>query len=98
MTTKQAISLTKLIDKLAGDTVFSVKFTKRSTGELRELTCRRGTYNKTSGTGGAYNAAEKGLLPVWSMKDKGWRTIPLEGIQEIQIRGIRYNAQGERIG
>ena len=90
-TTKQ---LAGFVRKQAGGTIFSVKFIKRTTGETRDMVCRFGTVNKVkgdAGSGPAYDALDKGLLPVWDMQAEGFRSIPLENIIAIKIKGQVYN-------
>jgi hypothetical protein len=78
------------IRKLAGNTLFSVKFIKRSDGELREMVCRLGATKGVKGTGGSYDPASKGLLTVFDVQKDGWRSIPLDAIQQVRIRGKVY--------
>ena len=86
-----------LINMHAGE-VFSVKFRKRSTGEIREGRFRLGfTVQKNRANGPQrYNFNEKGLIPVYRMagdffeSDGKRRTIPIEGIMELSIGGKRY--------
>ena len=85
----------RLVKELAGGTVFSVFFTKRTTGEKREMICRLNANGKVKGDAGlgpAYNALEKGLLTVWDMHKAGWRSIPIESIEWIKIRGVVYQS------
>jgi len=86
--------LASFVRKQAGGTIFSVKFIKRTTGEVRDMLCRFGTVNKVkgeTGNGPAYNALDKGLLPVWDMQAEGFRSIPLGNIITIKIKGQVYN-------
>ena len=89
--------LGSLIATLAGDTIFSVCFTKRSTGEVREMRCRLGTTNKLHGGELTYDKEEKKLLPVWDVDAEGWRSIPLDNLIWLQVRGIKYDANGKEI-
>jgi len=79
------------VRELAGNTIMSVVFRKRSTGELRHMLCRLGCTKGVKGVGAAYVAADKGLLTVWDMRARGWRCIPLENIQTITVKGEEYN-------
>lgn len=93
MTIEQAAELKNLIKSLAGGTIFSVVFIKRTTGERREMVCRLGTskgVKMSEGAGPAYNALEKGLLTVYDMQKDAWRSIPLDAIESIKIRGKVY--------
>lgn len=84
---------------------FSVTFTKRTTGEKRTLTCRRGVRVHLKGGNAAYSFTDKGLLSVWSPsdvgahgpKDTGYRAIPLENIHEVSVHGRIWQVRGDRI-
>ncbi len=66
---------------------FSVCFVKRTTGELREMHCRTGVKVHLSGGPAAYNFSDKGLVSVWDLKNEGYRTINIEGIQRVKMNG-----------
>lgn len=65
--------------------VFSIKFIKRTTGELRMMVCRTGVKKFLKGGEPAYIPDNKGLIWVYDMQKKGYRSIPEEGILEILI-------------
>jgi hypothetical protein len=67
--------------------IFSIKFIKRSTGELRSMVCRTGVKKHLAGGEPAYDPKSKGLIWVYDMSKAGYRSIPEEGIQEILIDG-----------
>lgn len=81
------LQVINLIRGMAGSTFFRVVFRKRSTGERREMVCRLGVGRGVSGRGMSYDPVEKGLLTVWSVRDEGFRSIPIDGILSIRIRG-----------
>jgi len=87
--------ISQAIRELAGGTIFSLKFIKRSNGELREMVCRLGVkkHLATNGRERAYDPAEKGLLCVYDLQKKGYRSIPLENILEIRIKGKVYSSK-----
>ncbi len=66
---------------------FSVKFLKRTTGELREMTCRQGVKVHLKGGPPAYDYNAKSLLPVWDTVAAGYRSIPTEGLTAVKIAG-----------
>ena len=81
-------------------TFFTVEFIKRSTGELRVMTCRGGVQKHVKGVGMAFDPSSKGLVPVWEANNaegaKGadaYRMISAEGIQSVTTGGIRYELQ-----
>jgi len=59
---------------------FGVKFIKKD-----------GTIRKMSGKGMSYNPLEKGLIPVYDLNKKGYRTINLATIIELNMDGINYD-------
>lgn len=69
--------------------IFSVRFKKRSTGEIREMSCRQGVtkglVEEPSSPPTNWNAHK--LINVWSMKDEGYRAIPIEGILAVKVDG-----------
>ena len=65
--------------------IFTVTFTKRSTGEVRVMNARRGVKKHLKGGSLGYNATEKGLIPVYDMQKKAYRSIAAESITEIKI-------------
>lgn len=85
-----------LIRHLAGTTIFSCKFVKRTTGEERLMVCRLGVTKHLSNEGErAYDPADKGLLPVWDMQKQAYRSISLDSIISIKIAGIEYAIEDE---
>lgn len=91
----EIVRKTKLIKTLlhscAGSTIFRVRFTKRTTGEIREMVCRLNVSKGVKGVGQAYVPSEKGLINVYDMHRKGFRCIPTEGILALTIKGKTYN-------
>lgn len=73
--------------------IFSVTFTKRTTSEERKMLCRTGVKKGVKGIGMAYNPEERDLVVVYDMQKRAFRMIPLEGIKEIKVRGLRYVTQ-----
>ena len=84
-------------------TVFSVRFMKRSTGEIRDGRFRLG-YTVSKGLAGgeaAYSFKDKNLIPVYRMagddstSDGMRRTIPVEGIWWLKVNGTEYFVDNE---
>ena len=91
--TAQTSQLRDAIRNMAGGSIFRVLFIKRTTGEHRNMVCRLGAANKVKGDAGngpTYDPIDKGLLPVWDMQNNGFRSIPLDNIITIQIKGTEY--------
>ena len=79
------MALADLIDQYHGGHFFSVCFIKRTTGEVRKMTCRKDVSAYVTGTGLKYDRAEKRLIGVWSADvpeggAKAYRNIPMEGL------------------
>lgn len=81
--------------------VFSCTTIKRMTGEIREFRARLAKYTRVGKSGGQlpYNAAEKGLIPIYLMmgdenrdeeQSANFRMINVDGIQKLVIDGIEY--------
>lgn len=82
------------IETFVGGKVFSVKFVKRSTGEVRQMRCRLNVNKGVKGVGPNYNPSEHNLIRVYVMPgdegydpnnpSKNYRSIPVENIKEIR--------------
>lgn len=84
------LELTQLIKTLSENTIFGATFVKRTTGETRDMVCRLGVKKGTNGKGLNFDPVEKGLLPVYDLKSKGFRMINLNTLKELRIRGKVY--------
>ena len=94
ITQQQAI---ELIAQTNGS-FFNVSFIKRTTGELRNMTCRTGVMKYVSGVGMKYNREEHNLLGVWVSNEglagkEAYRSISIEGITTLKIKGIQYDVE-----
>ena len=89
------ISREKAREKLlsAKDTMFSVVFIKRTTGEVRRMLCRTGVKKYLSGGELKFVPIRKGLLSVYDMQSKGYRFINLETLVSFKLGGISYEVQ-----
>ena len=95
LTTTEAANLI-----LKSKTIFSVTFTKRSTGEVRTMRATLGANVKKGLAGGpaAYDPAQHGLIWVYLMAGdenrdadpKNRRSIPVEGISRLVLGGTEY--------
>jgi hypothetical protein len=79
--------LVKFIRSLTGNTIFSVRFIKRTTGEDRHMVCRLNVSKGVTGEGLKFDPLEKGLLPVYDLQKDGFRMINLDTIISITARG-----------
>ena len=71
--------------------IFSVEFIKRSTGELRRMTCRTGVKKHLKGGTKGYSAKAHNLLTVFDMEKKGYRSIPVDAVRELSIHGQTFS-------
>jgi len=75
--------------------IFSVRFMKRTTGEIRKMVCRLGVKS------GLVEEPSKpptdwkahSLIPVYDMEKKAYKCIPIEGILEIKIDDVWHPVQ-----
>lgn len=93
LSTKNREKVRKIIKATKGK-FFLVKFTKRTTGELRTMLCRTGVAKFVKGKGMQFDPADKDLVCVWDLqawvpeKDSGYRMINLRTVCEIRFGGI----------
>lgn len=86
ISTAEAIAL---IEQSKGK-MFSVEFVKRTTGEHRKMVARLGVKKHLAGGDAAYSFIAKGLVSVYDVQRKGYRTIPTESISTLVIGGSTY--------
>lgn len=68
--------------------IFTVRFTKRSDGSDRLMNCRLGVKKHLRGGSKAFDDAEHKLVTVYDLKSKGYRSIPLEGVYELNGQAL----------
>ncbi|CAB4149095.1 hypothetical protein UFOVP529_48 [uncultured Caudovirales phage] len=88
----KTITAIKAAEMLAGTEgkIFSVKFVKRTTGEVREMVARTGVKAHLKGGDAAYSFSAKSLLSVYDLQAKGYRSIPLDAIVSIKAGGEEF--------
>lgn len=67
--------------------IFSIKFTKRTDGSIREMVCRTGVTSHIKGTGAPRDWKKLDLISVFDMQKAAYRSIPVEGIFEVKVDG-----------
>ena len=77
----------------AENTMFSVVFIKRTTGEVRRMLCRTGVRKYLSGGELKFIPIRRGLLSVYDMQSKGYRFINLETLISFKLGGTSYEIQ-----
>ena len=80
---------TKLI-KASKGSIFSVNFTKAD-GTLRDMVCRTGVSKGVNGRGMAYEPQDYDLMPVFDLQCKAWRSIRLDAVNRLTVKGRSYN-------
>ena len=76
-----------------GHQIFTVQFVKKN-GDLRTMNCRlkvKKHWTTPDGSGGRYKPSDYGLICVFDMQKKGYRTINLETLQTLRIAGTDYS-------
>ena len=84
------LNLTNFTALVQDGTIFSVEFIKRTTGERRKMLCRTGVKKHLKGGDKAYNAASKGLLTVYDLQAKGYRSIPVDAVVSLSVHGQQF--------
>jgi hypothetical protein len=74
------------VEQLQNGRIFNVTFTKAN-GEVRRMNARLGVKKNLKGKGLKYDA---GNLIVYSMSNKGYRTVKLGSILTIKCNGNVY--------
>ena len=70
--------------------IFGVSFIKRTNGELRIMSARRGVSKGVTGEGLKYDPESKQLLTVYDMNKQGHRMINTNDIMNVRISGDLY--------
>lgn len=73
--------------------IFNISFIKRTTGDLREMTCRFGVTKHLKNGEAKYSFKDKNLLCVFDMQKNGYRTINLDAILAAKINHINYKVK-----
>lgn len=76
---------------VSSGSIFNVTFTKRTTGELRSMTCRRGVTKGLKDGKKGFSDRSKDLLTVWDMQARGYRSIPVDAIQSLKVNGQTFS-------
>lgn len=79
-----------MVNHLHEGHIFTVRFVKRSTGEVRVMNCRKGVRKYLKGGPMAYNPDDKGLLWVFDVQHSAYRSIAIEGILSLTMDGVTY--------
>lgn len=66
--------------------IFSAEFVKKD-GSLRKINARLGVKKGVKGKGLAYNPADYGLMVVYDMQKKAFRTINIKTLRKVKFKG-----------
>ena len=70
--------------------IFSVVFLKKN-GELRPMTCMLGVKKHLKGGRLSYDPKERNNLIVFDMQKEGYRTINLDTLTLVNMKGVQYH-------
>jgi hypothetical protein len=73
-----------------GSKIFTVTFTKKD-GSIRVLNGRRGVRKGLNGVGMKYNPAEKGLITVYDLKVKDYRSVKVDTVTQVKSHNKIWN-------
>lgn len=59
------------------------------------MVCRVGVKRYEKGGTPAYNPDDYGLLWVWDLEKRGYRSIPLDRVISVRINGIEYREEDD---
>jgi len=71
--------------------IFGVTFTKRTTGDIRNMSARLGVSKGVTGEGLKYDPESKQLLTVYDMRKKQYRMLNTETLSQLNIQGRTYS-------
>ena len=71
--------------------IFSTIFIKRTTGEVRHMTCRLNVAKHLKGGMLLFDPLSRGLISVYDVKNNGYRMINLETLMSIKMLGRSYD-------
>ena len=73
--------------------IFTIKFKKRSTGEVRTMNCRTGVTKDVKGIGLKYSRKEHNLFGVFDMQKQQHRSVNLDSLISLAMGGELYTIE-----
>ena len=70
--------------------IFGVSFIKRTPGQTRHMSARRGVRKDVNGEGLKYDPESKQLLTVYDMHKQGHRMLNTETLYRLVLKGNSY--------
>jgi len=80
--------------RLVGRLIFGATFLKRD-GSLRSGSFRLGVQKDLTGAGSAYDRESRGNVTVFDMNKQAYRTIRLDALQSLTVRGHTVDVNTE---
>jgi hypothetical protein len=98
MEVKEKVKVIASIIKSQNGKAVTVTFTRRTddkktgakAGDLRTLNGRLGVTKHLKGGSLAYNPKDYKLLTIFDLQKQGYRSIPLDAVNEVVAAGITY--------
>ena len=89
------ISKTKAASLMMGSSgkIFSVTFTKRTTGEARIMKARLGVKKGVTGAGRKFKPSDHALLSVYEMPQNQFRMVNLNGVTNLTLQGEKFKVE-----
>ena len=79
-----------ILDMLEDGTIATVEFIKKD-GSLRTLNGRLNVKKHLKGGTKAFDDADKGLITIYDLKNKGYRSFKVENLRKLKVKGQEYN-------
>lgn len=91
------LSEARSLIKSAKGRIFSATFVKKN-GDIRVMTARSGVRKDLKGTGLKYSPIDHGLITIFDMNKRQYRSINVESLLNIRINGVLYNVYHDHAG
>lgn len=79
-----------ILDMLKDGTICEVVFVKRD-GTLRSLNGRLNVKKHLKGGTKAFDDKDYGLITIYDLKNKGYRSFKVENLRKLKVKGQEYN-------
>jgi hypothetical protein len=85
-----------MVEEARNGRIFTVCFRKRTNGEIRVMTCRRGVRKGLTGKGMSYDPLSKALLTVWDVQKGAYRHVNLSDLIWLKMGKRTFRWTGRR--
>ena len=79
-----------ILDMLEDGTIATVEFIKKD-GSLRTLNGRLNVKKHLKGGTKAFDDKDYGLITIYDLKNKGYRSFKVENLKKLKVKGQEYN-------